>query len=334
MSEIMKADKASNKAGNELLVFLWKKRRPLIVTGIIAAIVSIVVSLLLPVLYESNAIVFPAATSTVSFSEQRNAKASSMDFGEEEQAEQLIQILQSSRIRNKVIDRFNLPEVYEIDPDDENYHHKLGKAYENHISFERTRFGSIDISVLDKDPDLAAQIANKIVQLIDTVKNNLVKERTIPAFEINKRKLEQLNKAQQQLVREMDSLSDLGVINAEGRANLFSALNEAKTPEDKAFFKDVIEVNLKYGARYDALADLREFRIEKLTEQEVAYEQAESDAREDFNHKFVVEWAVPSDKKAKPKRSIIVIVTTFAAVLLAIIILLIKARLAEIKKAT
>ncbi len=326
-------EKKSNKVSNELMVFLWKKRKVLFLTGLIAGIASIVISFMLPVLYESNAIVFPAATSTVSFSEQRNAKASSMDFGEEEHAEQLIQILKSSRIRNRVIEQFDLPKVYEIERDDENFHHKLGKAYENHINFERTRYGSIEISVLDKSPQLAAEIANKIVNLIDTVKNELIKERTIPAYEVNKRKLEQLNTEQERLVTEMDSLSAMGVVNAEGRANLFSALNESKTKEDKEFFKDKIDVNLKYGARYDALADLREFRIEKLTEQEVAYEQAESDARENFNHKFVVEWAVASDKKAKPKRSIIVILITFSAVFFAVIILLIKQRLNEIKNA-
>lgn len=321
----------SKGSSNELLIFIWKKRKILIGTAFVAGIIGIVISLSMTVLYESNAIVFPTATSTVSFSEQRNAKASAMDFGEEEHAEQLIQILQSSRVKGRIINQFDLAKVYEIEPDDENFNHKLGKAYENHISFERTRYGSINISVLDKKPERAAKIANKIVALIDTVKNNLIKERTIPAYEVNKRKLDKLNQEQNDLVAEMDSLSALGVVNAEARANLFSALNESKTAEDKAFFKDKIDVNLKYGAKYDALADLREFRIEKLTLQEVAYEQAESDAYEDFNHKFVVEWAVPSDKKAKPKRAVIVIVITFASLFFVIITLLIRDKIREIK---
>lgn len=321
----------SKGSSNELLLFIWKKRKILIGTAFVSGIIGIVISLFMTVLFESNAIVFPAATSTVSYSEQRNAKASAMDFGEEEHAEQLIQILQSSRVRNRIINQFDLATAYEIKPDDENYNHKLGEAYENHISFERTRYGSINISVLDEKPERAAEIANKIVALIDTVKNNLIKERTIPAYEVNKRKLDKLNKEQNDLVEEMDSLSALGVVNAEARANLFSALNESKTADDKAFFKDKIDVNLEYGAKYDALADLREFRIEKLTLQEVAYEQAESDAYEDFNHKFVVEWAVPSDKKAKPKRAVIVIVITFASLFFVIITLLIRDKIREIK---
>ena len=325
-------DQNSKSNSNELLLFIWRKRKILILTTIIAGIIGVVLSLSMTVLYESNAIVFPAATSTVSYSEQRNAKASAMDFGEEEHAEQLIQILQSSRIKNRIIDDFDLANVYEIDPEDENFNYKLTQAYEEHINFERTRFGSINISVLDKKPERSAEIANKIVTLIDTVKNNLIKERTIPAYEVNKRKIEKLTKEQDDLIRKMDSLSSLGVVNAEARANLFSAMNEAKTKEDKLFFKDKIDVNLEYGAIYDALASLREYRVEKLTAQEVAYEQAESDALEDFNHKFVVEWAVPSDKKAKPKRSIIVLVFTFASLFFVIITLLIRDKVREIKK--
>lgn len=325
-------DPNSKSNSNELLLFIWRKRKILILTTIIAGIIGVVLSLSMTVLYESNAIVFPAATSTVSYSEQRNAKASAMDFGEEEHAEQLIQILQSSRIKNRIIDDFDLANVYEIEPDDENFNYKLTQAYGEHINFERTRYGSINISVLDEKPQRSAEIANKIVMLIDTVKNNLIKERTIPAYEVNKRKIKKLTKEQDDLINKMDSLSSLGVVNAEARANLFSAMNEAKTKEDKLFFKDKIDINLKYGAKYDALASLREYRVEKLTAQEVAYEQAESDALEDFNHKFVVEWAVPSDKKAKPKRSIIVLVFTFASLFFVIITLLIRDKVREIKK--
>lgn len=321
-----------NYASNELIVFLWKQRKTLAIITISAGIVGIVISLLLPVLFQSTAIVYPTATSTVSFSEQRNAKANSMDFGEEEHAEQLIQILQSSRIKDRIIRKFDLANVYEIKPDAKDFRYKLGKAYDEHISFERTRYGSIKISVLDKEPERAAQITNKIVELIDTVKNEMVKERTIPAYEVNKRKMDKLNAEQNKLIEQMDSLSRMGVVNAEARANLFAALNDSKNPEDRKFFRNKIDINLQYGSRYDALAELRDFRIDKLTIQEMAYEQAESDAFENFNHKFVVEWGEAADKKAKPKRMIVVAVFTLITLLFSIIVMLLSARIKELKK--
>lgn len=315
-----------------LLVFIWKKRKIILIGTGIAFVASIVISLLLTPQFKSTAIVFPAATSTVSFSEQRNAKASSMDFGEEEQAEQLVQILASSRIRNRIVNQFDLMKHYNIDENDPNKRYKLGKAYDDHIRFTRTRYGSIQIDVWDKNAEKAAKIANEIVNLIDTVKNEMVRERTIPAFEINKRKKLQLEEEKRTLQARLDSLSNIGVVPIEGRANLFQAYNESKNAEDRAFYKEKIDINLKYGAAYDGLQTQRDERIIKLTKFEDSYEQSESDANTDFNHKFVVEQAVVADKKDKPKRMIIVLLATIGAFVFMVFALLIRDRIRELRK--
>lgn len=321
-----------DQSRQNIIVFIWRERKIILIVTGIAAIASIIISLFLTPLFKSTAIVFPAATSTVSFSEQRNAKASSMDFGEEEQAEQLVQILQSSRIRNLIVERFDLMNHYEIDADDVNKYYKLGKEYGNHITFNRTRYGSIQIDVLDRDKELAAAIANKIVDLIDTVKNDMVRERTIPAFEINQRKRDQLVTEKDLILAKMDSLSKIGVVSIEGRANLYSAYNESKNPADREFFKNQIDINLEYGATFDGLEDLRDEKITKLTKFEDAYEQAESDANTAFNHKFVVEPAVVADKKDKPKRMVVVLLATLGTFIFMIFALLIKDKIVELRK--
>ena len=170
---------------NALLIFLWNHRKSLAVFTSAAAIISIIIAFLITPLYLSTAIVFPAASSNVSFSEQRNVKAAAMDFGEEEQAEQLVQILSSSRIRDRIVQKYDLLKDYEISKTDPNKYYKLNKAYNEHFSFGRTRYGSIQIDVLDQDPKQAAAMANDIVDLIDTIKNEMIRERTIPAFQIN-----------------------------------------------------------------------------------------------------------------------------------------------------
>lgn len=320
-----------DQGAQDLFIFIWKKRKPLMIVGVVAFVASIVASLLMTELFRSTAIVFPAATSTVSFSEQRNAKAGAMDFGEEEQAEQLLQILQSSRIRNKIVERFDLFHYYEIKPDDKNRNFKLQKKYDKHITFERTRYGSIVIDVLDKDPNRAAEMANYIVKLIDTVKNQIVKERTVPAFDIISRKYHQLEAEKLHLEDTLMKLSMMGVVTKESRANLYTSLSQVKTTADHDFIKKAIEVNANYGALYDGLAELREFKTDKLTTLEAAYEQAESDANADFTHKFDVEIAVPADKKAKPKRMIVVLVSTLGTLAAAILFFLIQAKIAELR---
>jgi uncharacterized protein involved in exopolysaccharide biosynthesis len=318
-------------ASEGLIQFIWINRKKLMLFTFAAAVISGVVAFLMTPLYLSTAVVFPAATSSVSFSEQRNAKAAAMDFGEEEQAEQLVQILQSSRIRDKVVSEFELMKHYEIDSKGANKFFKLNEAYNNHISFNRTRFGSIRIDVLDENPALAAKIANKIVDLIDTVKNEMIAERTVPAFKVNERKLAQMKRDRDAILRKLDSLADLGVIALDVRSNLFQAYVDSKNPEDRAELKKKIDVNMKYGAMYDGLEYMRNEKIVKIEDFNISYEQAESDANTKFNHKFIVERAVKADKKEKPKRSVIILVSTVAAFFIGLFSLLLWEKYKELR---
>ena len=305
-----------------LLRFILSRRKPIIIISSFICLGSIVVSLLMTPLYLSTAIVFPAATSSVSFSEQRNAKSAAMDFGEDEQTEQLVQILQSSRIRDKIVYQFDLMKHYGIASTDINKNYKLTNEYNGHFSFERTRYGSIKIDVLDEDPKLAAAMANKIVDFIDTVKNDMILERTIPAFEVNRRKKAQMERERDSILNCLDSLANLGVIALDVRSNLFQAYVDSKNPADRAELKRKIEVNMKYGAKYDGLEYIRNEKTVKLEDFRISYEQAESDANTKFNHKFIVERAVVADRKEKPKRMIIVFMATISGVVLSIFCLL------------
>ena len=317
-----------------IVQFIWKKRKLIGAVTFLGAIASLIISFFITPEYLSTAIVFPTATSSVSFSEQRNAKASSMDFGEEEQSEQMIQILQSAQIRDRIVKQFGLMKHYEIKQTDAYKNHKLGEQYASHFSFTRTRYGSIQIDVLDKDATKAAAMANKIVDLIDTVKNEMIKARTIPAYEINKREKELIELDIKIILNRLDSLSAIGVVTDEGRETLFQAYNEAKGKEDRRYFRKQIEVNVQHGATFDGLCMMRDEKMTKLAEFETAYDQAESDANANFSHKFVVERAVKADKKEKPKKSVIVLISTLSNLLFMIFLLLLQERIQELRKAS
>jgi capsule polysaccharide export protein KpsE/RkpR len=134
------------------------------------------------------------------------------------------------------------------------------------------------------------------------------------------------------VLAKLDSLAELGVVSLEGRTNLFQAYVDSKSAAEKAEIKKTIDVNLKYGSDFDGLEFIRNEKIMKLEEFMVSYEQAESDANTDFNHKFIVERAVVADKKDKPKRMIIVLLATIGSFVFMVFALLIKERINELKK--
>ena len=320
-----------NEEREKLLAFLFRRRKIVIGFTLLVSIAAYSLSFLITPLFLSTAIVFPSKSSSVSFYESRNVKASSMDFGEEDQAEQLVQILQSSRIRDYVVSKYDLLKRYKIDADDPNKMFKLNKAYEGHFSFERTRFGSIKIDVLDEDPKQASEMANAVVYLIDTVKNQMIQERTLPAFEITKRKKDQLDKEIQELLDEMDRLSKLGVVSLDVRSRLFQALVDSKSNTEKEELRNKIDVNSKFGSLFDGLERSRNEKISKLEDFKVAYEQAESDASTQFSHKFIVQKAEIADKKDQPKRLILTIVAAIGSFVFIVFCLLIIERYRELK---
>jgi uncharacterized protein involved in exopolysaccharide biosynthesis len=115
------------------------------------------------------------------------------------------------------------------------------------------------------------------------------------------------------------------------RSGLFEAYVGA-TGNDRSDMKEKIDMNIKYGSKYDGLERLRNEKISKLEEFQIAYEQAESDANTKFNHKFIVESAVVADKKDQPKRLIIVLVSSVGAMIFSLLILLIQQRIKELKQ--
>ena len=315
-----------------LVVFIWKNRKMIGIVTIVGAIVSLVVSLLMTPIFRSTAIVFPTATSTVSFSELSTAKAGAMDFGEEEQAEQLVQILQSSKIRDMIVEEYDLYKHYEIDDSDKNRRFKLMEQYNSNFNFVRTRYGSIQIDVLDEDPELAAKMANKVVDLIDTVKNEMLQQRTSEAFKVSQRKRKMLQFELDSISAKIDSLASIGVMSIDSRAGLYQAFVDATNSSEKVEIKEKLMINEKYGSVYDQLEHLRREKITNMELFMATYEQTESDANAKLNHKFVVEQAVVADKKDKPKRSIVVILGTIGAFVFVVFALLLREKLRELKR--
>ena len=63
-----------NKERERLLTFLFRKRKIILSFSFVVSAIAFGLSYLITPLYLSTAIIFPAASSSVSFSEQRNTK--------------------------------------------------------------------------------------------------------------------------------------------------------------------------------------------------------------------------------------------------------------------
>jgi len=159
-----------------LFQFLKRYRMPLVLVSFACAVISAVISLMIPKEYESTAVVFPPASLSLDLSTENP------NFGYDIEADRLLQILQSKEIRDSVISRFNLADYYEINRDAKDWLSRTDKAYRRDVEFKRSTFMSIVITCQTKDPELSANIVNYILEMADKVRENIYKQNVKLAY--------------------------------------------------------------------------------------------------------------------------------------------------------
>ncbi|GAB4251228.1 MAG: hypothetical protein Kow0079_05040 [Vicingaceae bacterium] len=316
-------------SGN-LLAFFYQWRKPLLIITVAAAVISAVVSLLIENKYKSTVVMFPTQHNSISkalIAENFGGKDDVLAFGEEEQAEQLLQILNSDEIRNRIIEKYDLMHHYEIEDDDKYKYTTLQKMYESNVKFDRTEFMSVEIEVLDKNPDTAAMIANDIAALVDSVQNRMRKEIAVQAFKIVEEEYNNNKAYVKSLEDSLDALRALGINDYESQAErLHEQLAKAIVDGKKNAVKELeerIKILSKYGGAYVSIRDQLEYEKKQLTFLRGKYNEAKVDAEKELEHKFIVNNAFPAEKKSYPIRWLIVVVSTFAAFLFAVFAILI-----------
>ncbi len=160
----------------------------MIVIVIMAGICAVVFSSsrFITPLYKSTVILYPTTTYSVSKA-IKNTKdliyVDPLEIGEDTQTDQMIQILNSNIIRSKIVERFNLFEHYGISSE-KHKNHKMNKQLDSKIRIRRTEYNAVKISVLDNDPQFAADIANEIAALFDVTMSESQKDIAVKVLEI------------------------------------------------------------------------------------------------------------------------------------------------------
>jgi uncharacterized protein involved in exopolysaccharide biosynthesis len=158
----------------------WKV---LTVVALVAAVASLIVAMLIKPLYKSSAVIFPTNSNRLSKAiMDYHYSLDFMDYGIERDCEYAIQILSSKRMQQAVCEHFNLMEHYAIKGPNPLF--KLEKQYRSNISVKRTEFLGVEIGVLDQDPQWAADIANYMATMYDTLCHEIHHDRAESAANV------------------------------------------------------------------------------------------------------------------------------------------------------
>ena len=328
-NELQKGDDFDS---SNLIIFIYKWRKPLSIVMVVALLGSWFFSSpwFITPKFKSTVIMFPASSSSISQSllNERSMKGQDItSFGEDGQAEQLLQILNSNKIRDRVVVKFNLMKHYNIDSTSDMKYSMLFKEYDNNIDFRRTEYMAVQISVFDKDPQFAADIANTIAALLDSTKNDMMRQRSVKGYMVVKAEYEAMKAEKEKIVDSLITIGSLGVNDVEYQSQVLNQqyaialMNGNRTAQ--AALQKKLDVLGKYGGIYMALKNALEYKTEQLSLLETKYKQAKVDAEENLPQKFVVSDAFKAERKSYPIRWLIILISTISALFMTVIIIMV-----------
>lgn len=318
-----------NTFGNDFslvtsLRFFHKWRKVLLLVTIIAFVLSLVTSLLITPRYKSSVVFFPTSSNRMSKAIITD-RYDFMDYGSERDCEYAIQILSSQAMMNDVCTHFNLMEHYDINANATDKNFQLEEKYKGYVTVQRTEYLGVEVSVMDEDPQYAADIANFMAENYDSLCTRIHKARATDACLV----LEGVcNKLENEILQLEDSLG--GLYNYSDYTNrMYQELAKQTSAGNSAAanrIRSEIASHKSIKGSYAGINDMLQTKREELAEIQAKLAQRQTDLENNISYKYWLDKAVPADKKAYPKRLIIVALSTISSLIMCILVLLVMER--------
>ena len=285
------------------LVLKWKWH--IIIITVAAALCGAIFSssMFITPLYKSVAVAYPANISP---------------YSDESETEQMLEIINSSSIMDSVIEKYNLWEDYKINKADQFAKTYMINEYRSKVKIGKTPNEAVSISVMDKDPFVACDIAKDILNFYDQKVHDLHTSKVAEVVDMYDL---QLKMKQQDIDSLKQALTDLatnyGVLNYSGQLrevtrgfiNGSNKANELKQNLEQ-YGADAVDLETKIIAEANTYS-----LIKKDYEQNLRFFNSH------LTYSNIVTEPFPADKKAFPVRWVVVALSALGAMLLSIVVI-------------
>lgn len=263
--------------------------------------------------FKSFAVVYPANISP---------------YSDETETEQMLQVLQSRDIVDRVFSTYDLARHYKIDSSYKYFYTTMMYEWSQNVNISKTAFDGINIEVMDKNADTACMIVNSMIEFYNNKVGALQEGKFYEVVLMYQRALDKKKNHLDSLEFKLFELStEYGLLDYESQSReitrgflrTIDGSGSAINTKEVNKLKENIE---KKGGELIILKELIEFEAENFVELKSNYEKAYMDYDRKYSYTNIITEPYPSDKKAYPVRWLIVVLSALGAFFLAIITIL------------
>ena len=285
------------------LVLKWKWH--ILIITVVAALCGAIFSssLFITPLYKSVAVAYPANISP---------------YSDESETEQMLEIINSTSIMDSVVEKYDLWTDYKINKADPFAKTYMINEYRSKIKIGKTPYEAVSITVMDKDPFVACDIAKDILNFYDRKVHDLHTQKVAEVVDMYAL---QLSMKQHDIDSLKEALTDLatnyGVLNYSGQlrevtrgfVNGSAKANELKQNLEK-YGADAVDLETKIVAEANTYS-----LIKKDYEQNLRFFNSH------LTYSNIITEPFPADKKSFPVRWVVVALCGLGALLLSIVVI-------------
>lgn len=295
------------------LLYIYRNRKFLILSFLIGGVLSVGVTYFIPKKYRSTAIVYPTNSHT------RNDIVANPQFGYATETEHLLQLLESSSMRQHTIDEFDLIDYYEMDTTASGWKTRLDLKYIDDVNFSRSEYLSVVINVTTKDPELSAKIANFQVDEVNSYRDAIFEKNRLQELHSVKSKLDESRKKEEWL---RDSIYSIKGNSDQLIFNFIENLNNENFDASE-FVND---------PKLEGLIEQYIFELQVLKEFKSTYNKLEYQMDRPIPEVYTIDRAVPSYKKVSPSYLINGIIGGFVFLILSITLITLRKQYLNLKE--
>jgi capsular polysaccharide biosynthesis protein len=296
------------------ILIRWKYH--IIVITLIGIILAVVFSspLFITPKYKSTAIAYPANIAS---------------YSDESETEQMLQILQSKDIQDSVIKRFDLAQHWEIDSTYKYFYTALYYEYSKSVNISKTPYESVNITVLDRDPQVACDMVYAILEFFNNKVRNLHNDKYLEVIKMYEDIIRVKERGIDSLQNELRILGeDYGLIDFDNQSlEITKGYLRTVTGASKSTINEdgVSELKKNFeskGGQLITLVELLRQEARTYSNLKADYEDAIRFYTDELTYANIVTYPFPADKKTSPIRWLIVLFTAMATFVLTIIVIM------------
>jgi len=278
-----------------LLEIIWKWKKHLIIVALVAIGASAFFSspLFIKPKYKSTARIYPSNNIYV--------------FSDESQSEQMLEIITALDIKLRVIDAFNLSEVYKISKEEPQYLTYMLAEFNDNVKFKKTEYETF------LDEKVRSMHRLKYEEVVRISKKDYINlSHQIDSVE------EKLN-----FLRKEYKIVDYSTQAEEITKGMVRVLAEQKKntaggKELEQWLKNFTEK----GGEFVLLDQQQKLLVIQRSELKQILDEAISNATKKIIYGQRVQNPIPADKKSYPVRSLILLLSTLSAIFVALLVIL------------